>query len=258
MTLTKYTQSTDIILNVGLDPEDRADLNDDTFRSKWDENATNWKAFWNNTASAEIDVLISAIKGAGWTSESLKGLADLISTVSGNLTSHAGNTNNPHGVTAAQAGAINKNTYLVPSTNNANDAGTTQTLEFNTANSATLNTPYAAGMIGYTVGVIATYRPTVNYGAQMYFVGGGDSSTPICFIRYVNGGTWGNWRKNVEDNNGVINLFAANLKLTSGTGSPEGVVTAPVGSLYLRSDGGASTTLYVKQSGTGNTGWVAK
>jgi hypothetical protein len=41
-------------------------------------------------------------------------------------------------------------------------------------------------------------------------------------------------------------------------GSPEGVVTAAVGSLALRTDGGASTTLYVKQSGTGNTGWVAK
>lgn len=45
---------------------------------------------------------------------------------------------------------------------------------------------------------------------------------------------------------------------TSGSGSPEGVVTAPVGSLYSRSDGGAGTSLYVKQSGSGNTGWVGK
>lgn len=45
---------------------------------------------------------------------------------------------------------------------------------------------------------------------------------------------------------------------TSGTGSPEGSVTAAIGSLYTRTDGGASTTLYVKESGTGNTGWVAK
>lgn len=42
------------------------------------------------------------------------------------------------------------------------------------------------------------------------------------------------------------------------TGTPEGVVTAPVGSLALRIDGGAGTSLYVKQSGTGNTGWVGK
>lgn len=44
----------------------------------------------------------------------------------------------------------------------------------------------------------------------------------------------------------------------SGTGSPEAAVTAPVGSLFLRTDGGAGSTLYVKESGTGNTGWAAK
>ena len=42
-----------------------------------------------------------------------------------------------------------------------------------------------------------------------------------------------------------------------GTGSPEGAVTANVGSIYMRRDGGAGTTFYVKESGTGNTGWVA-
>lgn len=45
---------------------------------------------------------------------------------------------------------------------------------------------------------------------------------------------------------------------TSGSGSPESVVTAPVGSLFTRTDGSTSTTLYVKESGSGNTGWVAK
>jgi hypothetical protein len=44
----------------------------------------------------------------------------------------------------------------------------------------------------------------------------------------------------------------------AGTGDPENVVSAAVGSLFLRTDGGANTTLYVKQSGTGNTGWAAK
>lgn len=42
-----------------------------------------------------------------------------------------------------------------------------------------------------------------------------------------------------------------------GKGTPEGVVTAPVGAHYERSDGGAGTAFYVKESGTGNTGWVA-
>jgi hypothetical protein len=41
-------------------------------------------------------------------------------------------------------------------------------------------------------------------------------------------------------------------------GTPEGQVAAPIGSLAIRRDGGSGTTYYVKQSGTGNTGWVAK
>lgn len=57
-------------------------------------------------------------------------------------------------------------------------------------------------------------------------------------------------------------LFASNGNLTarwtSGVGSPQNVVTAPPGSLYTNTSGGAGTTLYVKESGTGNTGWVAK
>lgn len=48
------------------------------------------------------------------------------------------------------------------------------------------------------------------------------------------------------------------ISFTSGPGSPLGVLSAPVGSLYTRTDGGASTTLYVKESGTGTAGWVAK
>jgi hypothetical protein len=54
------------------------------------------------------------------------------------------------------------------------------------------------------------------------------------------------------------NRLDGEIKFNIGTGSPEGSLTASVGSLYLRSNGGASTTLYVKESGTGNTGWVAK
>lgn len=42
-------------------------------------------------------------------------------------------------------------------------------------------------------------------------------------------------------------------ELRSGAGSPEGVVTADPGSLYMNSSGGAP---YYKNTGTGNTGWV--
>lgn len=48
------------------------------------------------------------------------------------------------------------------------------------------------------------------------------------------------------------------LKNLQGQGTPENSIKAPVGSTYLRIDGGTSTTLYVKESGDGSTGWVAK
>ncbi len=43
--------------------------------------------------------------------------------------------------------------------------------------------------------------------------------------------------------------------LLHGTGTPEGAVTAVIGTLFQRTDGGSGTTLYTKVSGTGNTGW---
>ena len=43
-----------------------------------------------------------------------------------------------------------------------------------------------------------------------------------------------------------------------GTGTPEGVVNAPAGAIYHRSDGGTGTSFYVKESPSGSTGWVAK
>jgi hypothetical protein len=52
--------------------------------------------------------------------------------------------------------------------------------------------------------------------------------------------------------------WASNGGGASGTGSPEGVLTGSVGDTYRRTDGGAGTTFYVKESGNAtNTGWVA-
>lgn len=56
----------------------------------------------------------------------------------------------------------------------------------------------------------------------------------------------------VTDGSGFVPRFL------TGTGAPETVVTADRGSLYLNHAGGASTSLYVKETGNGtNTGWVA-
>ena len=50
----------------------------------------------------------------------------------------------------------------------------------------------------------------------------------------------------------AVGTFA---QIFQGTGSPESAVTAFIGSIYQRLNGGAGTSLYVKESGTGNTGW---
>jgi hypothetical protein len=48
-------------------------------------------------------------------------------------------------------------------------------------------------------------------------------------------------------------------KFKTGAGTPEAVVTGYRGDMFLRSDGGAGTTLYIKESGDNtNTGWIAK
>jgi hypothetical protein len=64
----------------------------------------------------------------------------------------------------------------------------------------------------------------------------------------------------------ALNVAAPDADLTfiedrfrrKGAGTPEAAVTAPIGAVYHRTDGGAGTSFYVKESGTGNTGWVGK
>jgi hypothetical protein len=51
---------------------------------------------------------------------------------------------------------------------------------------------------------------------------------------------------------------AATATILAGSGDPNGSVSAPAGSVYLRTDGAAGTSFYVKESGTGKTGWMAK
>jgi hypothetical protein len=50
--------------------------------------------------------------------------------------------------------------------------------------------------------------------------------------------------------------FSAGVTITSGTGSPEGVVTADPGAVYIRiNPADITTTLYSKVTGVGNVGW---
>lgn len=60
--------------------------------------------------------------------------------------------------------------------------------------------------------------------------------------------------------NGSVSIVSSSGPSTwyTGSGDPNGSVSATVGCLYTRVDGTPGSTFYVKESGTGNTGWVAK
>lgn len=54
-----------------------------------------------------------------------------------------------------------------------------------------------------------------------------------------------------------IGLSGTSVFLQVGSGSPEGVLSASVGSIYVNVAGGGQPPLYVKESGAGSTGWAA-
>jgi hypothetical protein len=55
---------------------------------------------------------------------------------------------------------------------------------------------------------------------------------------------------------GTVGLNFGGVTLTSGSGSPQGARTEPVGSIYSQTNGAAGTVIWVKETGVGNTGWV--
>ena len=113
---------------------------------------------------------------------------------------------------------------------------------------------------GWTTTVIAsggvTGTSTLNAGNGLTVIGGEWSSITNQDARYTT---------RIETDSGFQVGYAGYYgfggetgpEISSGADTPEGAITAPIGSLFLRNNGGAGTTLYVKESGTGNTGWVA-
>lgn len=62
----------------------------------------------------------------------------------------------------------------------------------------------------------------------------------------------------VDAGGGITALSGRATKIIASTGYPNGAISAVTGSICLVEGGGAGQTLWVKESGTGNTGWVAK
>lgn len=110
--------------------------------------------------------------------------------------------------------------------------------------------------------VAPTGTPTLSAGVRVNQNSDYYSAYPTAGFMVDNGASAMKWQYGLyNDDNTILTAevrLSTGVLVMSGSGSPEGVKTAPVGSLYTRTDGGAGTTLYVKETGTGNTGWVAK
>lgn len=108
------------------------------------------------------------------------------------------------------------------------------------------------------VSIVGNQAENLDYGVQWEDAGAGDFTGQLMYAG-------NNFNSAVGDQNNVgttqrpyigLNAGTFGATLRSGTGSPEGVITQRIGSLYLRTDGGQATSVYYKESGTGNTGWL--
>jgi hypothetical protein len=147
------------------------------------------------------------------------------------------------------AGDISSNTAAGRSTLSSNTTGNSNTASGYNAlyNNTTGNNNTASGreaLYSNTTGI----RNTASGWNALFSNTTGSSNTAL--------GTDAEAVSDTADNQ--IAIRAGVTKWYSSAGSPEGAVTAGVGSMYTDNTGGAGTTLYVKESGTGNTGWVAK
>lgn len=96
------------------------------------------------------------------------------------------------------------------------------------------------------------------FGVDQAFIGTPNSVSLHFYVAGIDVGNWDTSGNFIIGTSGKGVVLPGGVTWVSGTGSPEGVVTAPVGSLFSRTDGGAGTSLYVKESGSGNTGWAGK
>jgi hypothetical protein len=103
-----------------------------------------------------------------------------------------------------------------------------------TANTLTGDELYSFGLMGY----YPTMKLTDRASGYSFYLQAQNLSTPVSVSTPVNSGI----------------MVAA----IHGIGSPETVITANIGTMYINDLGGAGVTLWIKESGTGNTGWVNK
>ena len=164
------------------------------------------------------------------------------STAQSNLTAHTSNTSNPHSVTKAQVGLGNvdntsdankpvSTAQAAADATKASKAGDTMTgrLQNSTSNMAISNTRGGKEILfgASSVGNFTAY----------------DNTNGVEFFNAM------------SDGSGIRLGTSTGVAYLKGTGFPNGVVSAPVGSIYIDKAVTNGASSWIKKSGTGNTGW---
>ena len=136
-------------------------------------------------------------------------LAELDDETGELLATHIAYKNNPHGVTAKQAGGIPEVYYASGDLNTELQQGGTK-MTVCSYHSGTLNTPYKEGLTIFAHGMVITNANSAQYGTQLCMPSGEDA----IYVRRLNGGGISQWVKlaNYEQLDSLI----SELSLVSG------------------------------------------
>lgn len=127
-----------------------------------------------------------------------------------------------------------------------------------------------SGSAGQLAGILWRTGPNLRWYLQKNTdpESGSDAGSNFTLTRYLDGGgavetlrvTRSNGRVSLYDVGaaGGLEFGASGPRQMVGTGSPEGVVTAPVGSTWRDTNATTGAIKWIKASGTGNTGWVVE
>jgi hypothetical protein len=160
---------------------------------------------------------------------------------------------------------INDSGVVSPTTNNGGRLGSTAPLRLfesvNISGSYNVRTSGGDNTYGW-VDAVGPVLSDAGGGAMTQTFGGGvftvawpgSNITPVGLSQTQ---TLTNKTLDAPTITGALSLPGGVLIIT-GTGDPESVIAAPVGSTFHRTDDGATSSFYVKESGGGDTGWAGK
>lgn len=161
--------------------------------------------------------------------------ASVASTAQANLTAHTSNTSNPHATTKAQVGLGNVD------------------------NTSDVNKPVSTAQQTALNGKVTQ----LNTASRIYATGSNGLDTSLAFSQGIDTGSIAQRSTNGTLAVGVPTSaahaarkdYVDGLVPIKGTGFPNGVVTANVGSIYIDTAVTNGASSWIKKSGAGNTGW---